>query len=109
MVPGFTHSQSHWATNRRTSGATVWGRGSPWAVPPCPAFVLKGPSDQYQKWEESPCGRMWEVLASLIHERRAVALREALETGRDAATVVSEVMEGWLFVTPKGQLLPRYL
>jgi integrase len=47
-----------------------------------------------------------EVLSELLSRRRAEALRNEMEKPaeerRDAATVVNEVMEGWLFQTPTG-------
>ena len=47
-----------------------------------------------------------EVLSDLLSKRRAEALRREMEKPaeerRDAATVVNEVMEGWLFQTPVG-------
>jgi integrase len=47
-----------------------------------------------------------EVLSELLSKRRAEALRREMEKPaeerRDAATVVNEVMEGWLFQTPVG-------
>ena len=47
-----------------------------------------------------------EVLSDLLSKRRADALRREMEKPaderRDAATVVNEVMEGWLFQTPLG-------
>ena len=47
-----------------------------------------------------------EVLSELLSKRRAEALRREMEKPaeerRDAATVVNEVMEGWLFQTPIG-------
>jgi integrase len=46
------------------------------------------------------------VLSELLSKRRAEALRKEMEKPaeerRDAATVVNEVMEGWLFQTPVG-------
>jgi integrase len=48
------------------------------------------------------------VLAELLSRRRAIALRREMEKQpgerRDAATVVNEVMEDWLFTTP--EILP---
>ncbi len=47
-----------------------------------------------------------EVLRDLLSKRRVEALRKEMERPaeerRDAATVVNEVMEGWLFQTPAG-------
>jgi integrase len=47
-----------------------------------------------------------EVLSGLLSRRRAEALRKEMEKPaeerRNAATVVNEVMEGWLFTTPAG-------
>jgi integrase len=47
-----------------------------------------------------------EVLSDLLSKRRAKALRDEMEKPaeerRDAATVVNEVMEDWLFQTPVG-------
>jgi integrase len=47
-----------------------------------------------------------EVLSDLLSKRRAEALRKEMEKPaderRDTATVVNEVMEGWLFQTPIG-------
>src|SRR5262249_15040148 len=47
-----------------------------------------------------------ECLSSLLSRRRSEALRKEMEKPaeerRDAATVVNEVMEGWLFQTPMG-------
>jgi integrase len=47
-----------------------------------------------------------EVLSELLSKRRADALHREMEKPaderRDAATVVNEVMEGWLFQTPIG-------
>jgi integrase len=46
----------------------------------------------------------WLVLGDLLSKRRAEALRREMEKPaeqrRDAATVVNEVMEDWLFQTP---------
>jgi integrase len=45
------------------------------------------------------------VLGELLSRRRAAALRKEMEKPaeerRDVATVVNEVMEGWLFTTPE--------
>lgn len=53
--------------------------------------------------------RLTGVLNDLLSKKRAVALRKemAKEPGerRDAATVVNEVMEDWLFTTPQGMQL----
>jgi integrase len=54
------------------------------------------------------------VLSDLLSKRRAEALRREMEKPaeerRDAATVVNEVMDGWLFQTPVGtQLDPSNL
>src|SRR5262245_56754879 len=54
------------------------------------------------------------VLADLLSKKRAAALRSEMEkpTGerRDAAAVVNEIMEDWLFTTPQGtQLDPSNL
>lgn len=47
-----------------------------------------------------------EVLKDLLSRRRAEALRKEMEKPaadrRDAATIVNEVMEDWLFTTPTG-------
>jgi len=58
--------------------------------------------------------RLTAVLNDLLSKKRAAALRKemAKEPGerRDAATVVNEVMEDWLFTTPQGtQLDPSNL
>ena len=58
--------------------------------------------------------RLTAVLNDLLSRKRAVALRKemAKEPGerRDAAAVVNEVMEDWLFTTPQGtQLDPSNL
>ena len=55
-----------------------------------------------------------EVLNEMMSHRRAEALRREMEKPaeerRDAATVVNEVMEGWLFQSPQGtQLDPSKL
>ena len=51
-------------------------------------------------------GQLADVLSELLSKRRAEALRNEMEKPaeerRDAATVVNEVMEGWLFQTPVG-------
>jgi integrase len=51
-------------------------------------------------------GQLADVLSELLSKRRAEALRKEMEKPaeerRDAATVVNEVMEGWLFQTPVG-------
>jgi integrase len=51
-------------------------------------------------------GQLAEVLSDLLSMRRAEALRcemeKPAEERRDAATVVNEVMEGWLFQSPIG-------
>lgn len=54
------------------------------------------------------------ALSDLLSHKRAVALRKEMEKPagerRDAATVVSEIMEDWLFTSPKGaQLEPSNL
>jgi integrase len=50
--------------------------------------------------------KLAEVLSDLLSKRRAEALRREMEKPaeerRDAATVVNEVMEGWLFQSPVG-------
>jgi integrase len=50
--------------------------------------------------------QLTEVLGDLLSKRRAEALRKEMEKPagerRDAATVVNEIMEGWLFTTPQG-------
>jgi integrase len=47
-----------------------------------------------------------KVLSDLLSKRRAEALRKEMEKPaeerRDAATLVDEVMDGWLFQTPQG-------
>ena len=58
--------------------------------------------------------RLTAVLNDLLSKKRAAALRKemAKEPGerRDAAAVVNEVMEDWLFTTPQGtQLDPSNL
>jgi integrase len=58
--------------------------------------------------------RLTAILNDLLSKKRAVALRKemAKEPGerRDAAAVVNEVMEDWLFTTPQGtQLDPSNL
>jgi integrase len=59
-------------------------------------------------------GQLVEVLSDLLSKRRAEVLRREMEKPaeerRDAATVVNEVMEGWLFQSPVGtQLDPSNL
>ena len=53
--------------------------------------------------------RLTAILNDLLSKKRAAALRKemAKEPGerRDAATVVNEVMEDWLFTTPQGTRL----
>jgi len=50
-------------------------------------------------------GQLKDVLQDLLSKRRAEALRKEMEKPaeerRDAATVVNEVMESWLFTTPE--------
>ena len=49
-------------------------------------------------------GQLLEVLSALLSKRRAEGLRwemeKPAEERRDAAAVVNEVMEGWLFQIP---------
>lgn len=59
-------------------------------------------------------GQLKDVLQELLSKKRSEALREEMEKPaaerRDAATVVNEGMEGWLFTTPVGtQLDPSNL
>jgi integrase len=54
-------------------------------------------------------GQLAEVLSDLLSNRRAEAMRKEMEKPaeerRDAATVVNEVMDGWLFTSPRGMRL----